>query len=368
MLIHASPAFYLYDGYSAVYIFFVLSGLVLSRSIQPADSFLAYAGARALRLGLPSLAACAFSALMYTIFPGHNEVAGALLHSTWFVSLWHPVLSIASVLRDGILNALVLGYRESALSGPIGPPLRFLQPISSSFAPPLWTLSTEFIGSLFLFLLCALRTLPTVAKSIIWVILALILFRTPYICFLVGHLIAEFHFLERPPMPRFIAATLIALGVYLCVHSEFWHPDWLVSGCETVSCDTPYHLLKMAGGCCVFIGLICLEPVKSFLNHRVFVALGRLSFPLYLVHWPVLFGVCAWIFVETYSHIGGDAARFLVMVIGIAGSLWVATLFTHVDRLAVSISRNVRRWGFKRQPAELSAGKHRPPPQHYVPR
>src|SRR6195952_837518 len=55
--IHLSPLYFLYDGYSAVYIFFALSGYVLTRSfernlVQPSSQILA----RVVRLGLPALA------------------------------------------------------------------------------------------------------------------------------------------------------------------------------------------------------------------------------------------------------------------------------------------------------------------------
>src|ERR1700736_1075178 len=53
--IHLSPLYFLYDGYSAVYIFFALSGYVLTRSFerhlaQPSSQVLA----RIVRLALPA--------------------------------------------------------------------------------------------------------------------------------------------------------------------------------------------------------------------------------------------------------------------------------------------------------------------------
>jgi peptidoglycan/LPS O-acetylase OafA/YrhL len=56
--IHLSPLYFLYDGCSAVYIFFALSGYVLTRSFErqlarPSAQILA----RIVRLGLPAIAA-----------------------------------------------------------------------------------------------------------------------------------------------------------------------------------------------------------------------------------------------------------------------------------------------------------------------
>src|SRR4051812_14344608 len=71
--IHASPFFLLYDGYSAVYLFFILSGYVLTKAFrdrtgQPGTVLLA----RLVRLGLPALAACSLSALVFSAFGGAN--------------------------------------------------------------------------------------------------------------------------------------------------------------------------------------------------------------------------------------------------------------------------------------------------------
>src|SRR5258708_14692806 len=112
--IHLSPLYFLYDGYSAVYIFFTLSGYVLTRSFerhlaQPSSQIMA----RVIRLGLPAIAATVIAAALLLIFGRPNVQAGDLSGSVWFASQWHADLSILSVIRDGVLNALFLSYRAS---------------------------------------------------------------------------------------------------------------------------------------------------------------------------------------------------------------------------------------------------------------
>jgi peptidoglycan/LPS O-acetylase OafA/YrhL len=67
--IHLSPLYFLYDGYSAVYIFFALSGYVLTRSFerhlaQPSSQILA----RVIRLGLPAITATLVAAAVMLMF------------------------------------------------------------------------------------------------------------------------------------------------------------------------------------------------------------------------------------------------------------------------------------------------------------
>src|SRR5207249_4437850 len=67
-----------------------------------------------------------------------------------------------SIVRDGIGNALFLGYREYSGVAFLSP---WQQSIGQSFAPPLWTLSIEFYGSLAVLLLCSCARQ---ARSVWW--------------------------------------------------------------------------------------------------------------------------------------------------------------------------------------------------------
>jgi peptidoglycan/LPS O-acetylase OafA/YrhL len=85
--IHLSPLYFLYDGYSAVYIFFALSGYVLTRSFEcnlanPPSQILG----RVIRLGLPAVAAVLVAAAVMLVFGRPNVAAGELSGSTWFAS------------------------------------------------------------------------------------------------------------------------------------------------------------------------------------------------------------------------------------------------------------------------------------------
>src|ERR1700732_2625954 len=77
--IHLSPLYFLYDGYSAVYIFFVLSAYVLTLSFehhlaQPSSQIMA----RLIRLGLPALAATLVAAAVMLMFGRADGEGGEL--------------------------------------------------------------------------------------------------------------------------------------------------------------------------------------------------------------------------------------------------------------------------------------------------
>ena len=344
--VHLSPLSFLYDGHSAVYIFFVLSGYVLSRSFERhLEHPLALVAARAVRLGLPAIAAVLVGAAAIGIFGRPNVEASAISGSKWFASPHFTELSMLSIVRDGIGNALFLGYRGL-------PGVAFLSPwqqsIGQSFAPPLWTLSIEFYGSLVVLLLCwcARRS-----RTLWWaaVILATIFtIRSAYLCFVVGHLLAKWHRAEKPaPANPLLPNIAVALGVFLCVRADLWQFEWLRSLCSEPTLwlfpvQSAAQQQKAFGAIFLLTGLIHLQWVRSALSWPWLVKQSRLSFPIYLVHWPILFGPTALIFLWLNGVIGLELARVGAIVAGISIVFAAGLLFFPVDRGALSLSRRWR--------------------------
>jgi peptidoglycan/LPS O-acetylase OafA/YrhL len=268
--IHLSPLYFLYDGYSAVYIFFALSGYVLTRSFernlaQPSSQILA----RVIRLGLPALAATLVAAGVMLMFGRANVQAGELSGSAWFASQWNTDVSIFAVIRDGIINALLLGYRGLPGVAFLAP---WQQPVEQSFVAPLWTLSIEFYGSMVVLGLCwcARRS-----RALWWPVVllgAIFAIRSAYICFFVGHLLAAFHRAEKPaPERKLLPVFFIVSGIFLCVLAEVWQPEWLRRLCA----DPTYLLFpgqfapmqqKTFGAILVLLGIVDLEVARRFLS------------------------------------------------------------------------------------------------------
>jgi len=345
--IHLSPLYFLYDGYSAVYIFFALSGYVLTRSFErhlarPSSQIVA----RAVRLGFPAIAATLVAAAVMLAFGRPNVAAGELSGSTWFASHWNTEVSFLAVIRDGVVNALLLGYRNLPGVAFLAP---WQQPVEQSFVAPLWTLSIEFYGSMIVLGLCwcARRS-----RALWWVMVlagAAFTIRSAYICFFVGHLLASFDRAERPvPASRLLPVFSILFGVLLCVLAEVWQPQWLRS-----LCADPTWLLfpgqfapmqqKTFGAILVLVGIIDLEAARKFLSRPWLVARSKLSFPLYLIHWPILFGPAAALFLLLNGVIGIELARIAAIVGGICLAFVCSSLFLGVDARALELSRALRR-------------------------
>jgi peptidoglycan/LPS O-acetylase OafA/YrhL len=345
--VHLSPLYFLYDGYSAVYIFFSLSGYVLTRSFerqldQPPVQILA----RAVRLGLPALAATAFSASLMLIVGSANVEAGTLLSNAWFSRQWDADLSVLSVVRDGTINALLLGYRDM-------PGVAFLAPwqqsVSQSFVTPLWTLSIEFYGSIAILFLCWCVRRSRHLWWIAMVLGAVFTIRSAYMCFFAGHLLAVTHRAEGPVSTRKrFPMALAASGVACCVIADVWQPGWLVGLCSyqvhwLFPGQLPPMQQKALGAALVLTGIIDLQVCRNFLSKPWLVVHSKLSFPLYLVHWPIMCGLSATAFVYLNKIVGIELARMCAIALGIAATAAASVVFAAVDRYAVGLSSRLRR-------------------------
>ena len=263
------------------------------------------------------------------------------MSNAYFSQQWNADLSTLSVVRDGTINALFLGYSDE-------PGVAFLSPwqqtIEQSFVAPLWTLSIEFYGSVaILFLcLCARRS-----RRLWWTAMVLgtfFMIRSAYICFLVGHLLAFVRHAERPVSKhKLLPMALVITGVACCVVTDVWQPEWLIALCS----DKIYWLFpgqlpamqqKALGAVLVLTGIIDLQLCRDFLSKPWLVAYSRLSFPIYLIHWPIMCGLAATAFVYLNKIIGMHLAQMCALALGIATSAVASVGFAAVDRCALDLS------------------------------
>ena len=208
-----------------------------------------------------------------------------------------------------------------------------------------WTLSIEFYGSIFVLIL---------ARSRSWTLLVLasiVLSRTYLLCFIAGHVAARFHLGDRrPATPWFWAAAFAALGVLVCMASHFWSPGPVRTFCALSTQMLPpcpmgdsAYLMRIYGATLFTVALMQCAPIRSLLGWKGLRSLGRMSFPLYLTHWPIIFGVGSFVLVASAPWIGSHAARCLAAIAGVALTAFAAMAFERVDQVALRFSRAVRK-------------------------
>ena len=269
------PLRYLAIGRPAVILFFLLSGFVLSLSIEGDERFFypSFVIKRVSRIYLPYVAALALSLCLYLLI-GPEPIAS---QSPWFHYTWDHGVNPSTVMG----HLLLLGRETDQTFDNVAWSLVFELRISLIFPILFWFASrtgawTQVVGTVALFVLCHafLRLTGAPPTRTYCFDLATAVSTTAYfvVFFLMGTILAD----HRETIKSLLSQTSgFARGA-----------AWLVAWCLMTR---PTDILSGAGS----IIIICLAisgSENSFLLKRLPRWLGRVSYSLYLVHLPIIVG------------------------------------------------------------------------------
>lgn len=335
------PLRVVFDGHTAVYVFFLISGAVLTPSFARGGSVSRQAAKRLLRLGVPVAAAAVLALLLAVALPEVHRKAAALSGSGWLAMDGSGPATLLHLLREISLDSLVLGYREYTLFTPLADRLPLLQ---QSLNAPFWSLHLELYGSLLLLMLVTLQSWSGRSHRTALVGCAALFALHPMFLFVIGHLCAKYPY--RPPMPV-LGAALLLLGLLMSIQK-----DW--SAVEAVRIALAHITLAPApnlfqfrsqlAAVALFVGVLLCPAAHRLLATASWRALGRLSFSIYLVHFPILFTLACMGLIVTTDVLTYPAA-VATTAAGYAGVVWIAAVLFErwVDRPAVRLSRHFDR-------------------------
>ena len=357
-----TPLFYPFDGYSAVIVFFVLSGVALTYSFGARPlGLVGGVGRRLVRLGVPMVASILFAALLWRLMPDQHSIAATVSKSeAWLGRSTPGEVSISSVMHQVFLEGLLAGYSETSML-----PWRWhatlgLRSSYAAFNPPLWSLHAEFYGSMLILFLVAIRDIGGAKLHAISCALVAIAFAKSFvILFIVGHVAAYWLPSIASSFPwRRIGLFVCMVGILLCSMQTQPSLNGII--------DLVYHSLPSPaagpslmlsryqgaiGAILVFIGVAMSPACRRILQLPIFRWLGKISFSLYLTHFALLATAMCAIFNIMSQHYSYGISVAITSLIGISASFGIAILFERfVDRPTISLSRAVGGWGIMRVP------------------
>lgn len=298
-----TPLFVLANGSAMVVIFFVLSGYVLAlkgHSATPALGSAAAAARRWFRLTPLILAGTLLSWLLFHAHAYRFEAAAAISGSEWL-----RVFAFPGWPQDG-----QPGFAEAALQG-VGAALFFG---GATLNTNLWTMWYEYWGSLLVLGFAALfgtrtRTLvPPLCVAAAWLLRDQPLF----VAFLIG-MLAAFLRIGRWRPGRAATAPALLLGIYLC---GYCFPVGLYAWVGRIPVPEPGRgiLVLECGAALLLLVFATDNMVSRRFQGRLSRLVGRLSFPLYVVHTLAIGSAGS----AAYAACGGSAAGLGLAALAVA--------------------------------------------------
>lgn len=323
-LITSLPLGFVYSGTAAVYIFFCLSGFILSyccfKEHEPLLSASKMLRSRYARLAIPAVAS---SVICYFVM-----ISDIQNNMPWI-----------SVFRNGnevsFIGSIYSGAAESFLLG-IG-----------SYNSVLWTMQVEFLGSIGLFLSAPFIALSKFKASIPLVATFIIIMFFPG---KLGYGFASFAFgsyiyLSSFKLSKLAAFLLLVVGLYFAgfhFSQSFYRPlfDNELKNFPGGPVSHYYFYCMLAGFLIVCVAMKS-DVLKVITENTISQWLGKLSFSAYLLQMPLFY--CLSDVLYHYLR-GGSKSHVIPSIISmgvILASLYLISYFfyKYIDKLSTKVSK-----------------------------
>ena len=267
-LVYNSPFGFLYSGSAAVFIFFVLSGYVLSYAILSKKNInqkiLSMTVKRYPRLAIPALTSCIIAYLVFFIDVDKSNV------SEWFSGYGSFNFGLVDAIYQGTIGAFIFGLS----------PLNWV----------LWTMQIELFGSLVVFFLLFIKNKNKILFYLFSLVLPVISLAvsTKFSLGIISFIVGIYIYLYGKKIPSVLAFPSILIGLYLAgVHnySDSYALFYRFFG------DITYTLLHAFSGPLIVFGILMHGKISQFLDKKSLVFLGKLSFSIYLLHMIIIYAL-----------------------------------------------------------------------------
>ena len=328
------PWYWLFDGQLAVFIFFPISGFVLTGLYDRSTTTVrAQFVSRAVRLFIPATASIGLAVLVWGLLQFVYPMNVGFLHSTGV-----DFEQAKALLEDVLIYTPLVGYPESSLFlGVPGIGEKIARSVHVN--PILWTISVEFIGSVLVIALSAIKRRTTYR----WVWTAVSIGAAVYCSrsLLSAFPLAFLLYHYRPPTFRSIWAWPCLVGALAgawaieaaAINGSYYDwAEWLARQAVLLPTQSAFSVQLATAGFLIFLAVLTSGPAQTLLSTAPFRFLGRVSFPLYLAHWPMLF-----VFIAVRSAFGPTAA-LVAFSFGVMVAVW---LMLRVDDAATALARRI---------------------------
>ena len=300
-----TPLAIITDGFLAVYIFFILSGIVLSLSSFKYKNLICVASLlikRLPRLSIPIFFSCCFVYILLLC----NLMYNKLIDNSWLSEFYNFNPSIIDVIKFSFYGVF----------------FNYIQDVSYNVV--LWTMPIELYGSVLVALvLVCINYTRFKFFFLIMVCVTLFIVNKFMACFLIGSIVS-YIFVNKKEVFILLRNRNVKILLFIIFLLTY----------KVVALD---RANKISAAIIVLLPFM-FEGVSKFLDLKVSAFLGKISFPLYIVHLPILCSFTSYMIL----HFGDNyLALCVITMTSIILSIFAAFLFLPMERFAISIARNI---------------------------
>lgn len=309
-----TPLNLLYNGNAAVCLFLVFSGFVLCLSyFRTHDRSRLAAGAkkRYFRLMPVILAVNILIFLLMSLGLYRNgEVAVLTKSQAWFAGFNQFEPDFLKMLYESLIGCFLRG--------------------SNDYNGVLWTIPYLFWGALVVYLAAFLAG-ENPLRYIAYAVMLLVSLKTDiyFAGIFLGFVLCDFFCTQEKLVKLYrrwkvVPVLVFLLGFYLLSYPSIGTDmTGTIYGILPPAYTVVYH---MAGAFLLTAGVLGCQGLQNFFAARPFVYLGRISYSLYLLHFPVIATFSCWFFLGFQERLGYHLTVGLDFLLTTALVLFVSTL------------------------------------------
>lgn len=333
-----TPLRLLFDGTLAVQIFFIHSGFVLcyqffykskiSKELRY-DVVVSSAIRRYFRLTIPLAGSILFAYFLIKLDLTFAKEADLLSPGNkWIGGYYNFDANLWEVIKQGLVTTYT-GFKSNR-----------------TYNPNLWTLVYELKGSYFIYALCLL-TLNTKNRWIVYIlIIPFIQYHNYFISFLLGYICCDLYFClgEKIRPSNVIGVILLFLGIYLGTVYDPNLPWYRFLNISFMEKKDIVKLSKLLGALFIFISIFFLPFLQKIFGSKIGIYLGKVSFSNYLLHFPILASLGAFLYIKGNGISNGVfSVEVLINFISCTAVLFIISHFyaIYIDQKSIDLGKTI---------------------------